>query len=61
MEAQRLAALKTRLASLRYDQALGLETAPLVERLLEDLVKSQQRQAELPTKQVKTKTKRNLH
>ena len=44
---QRLAALKKRLAELRYDQPLGVESAPLVERLLDDLLQSQGRQAEL--------------
>ena len=47
MEAPRLAALKSKLASLRYQQPLGLESAPLVESLLDDLVRSQQKQAEL--------------
>lgn len=43
----RLASLKARLAELRYNQPLGLESAPLVERLLDDLVQSQHQQAEL--------------
>lgn len=47
MEVARLSSLKSRLSKLRYDQPLGVESAPLVERLLDDLVKSQQRQAEL--------------
>jgi centrosomal protein CEP135 len=32
---------------LRYDQPLGIESAPLVERLLDDLTKSNERQTEL--------------
>ncbi len=47
MEAQRLSQLKTQLSRLRYDQPLGTESAPLVERLLDDLMKSNERQAEL--------------
>ena len=43
----RLAALKAQLAKLRYDQPLGLESAPLVERLVADLAASHARQAEL--------------
>ena len=47
METHRVSALKARLASLRYDQALGIESAPLVERLVDDLERSQRRQTEL--------------
>lgn len=46
-EPMRLAALKQQLQQLRYDQPLGVESAPLVERLLEDLMASQAKQAEL--------------
>lgn len=47
MEAKRLSQLKTQLSRLRYDQPLGIESAPLVERLLDDLTKSNERQTEL--------------
>ena len=47
MAAERTAALKQKLASLRYDQPLGVESAPLVERLLEDLTKSNKHHKEL--------------
>ena len=43
----RLSALKAALSELRYDQPLGLESAPLVERLLDDLTASRARQKEL--------------
>ena len=45
--------VKRRLAALRYDQPLGAESAPLVERLLDDLVQSQAKQVELSTTSTK--------